>query len=114
MDNEIDILGYVLFRQDRNDGYGGVALYVKDYYMPLKYSYIGIEPIECIWIKISQLVGSIYCTFQALAQYFDLIFEHIEATRDCFDKLILMGDFNFDIQKENRNLVTLQGVAFGP
>ena len=25
MDKEIDIPGYVLFRQDRNDGYGGVA-----------------------------------------------------------------------------------------
>ena len=107
MDKEIDIPGYVLFRQDRNDGYGGVALCVKDYYMPVKYSYSGIEPIECIWIKAKLanchvIIGSMYRTPQASAQYFDLMLEHIEAARDCCDELLLMGDFNIDVQKEKR------------
>ena len=40
MDNEIDILGYILFRQDRNDGYGGVALCINVSYMPVRYSIV--------------------------------------------------------------------------
>ena len=40
MDNEIDILGYILFRQDRNDGYCGVALCIKVSYMPVRFSIV--------------------------------------------------------------------------
>ena len=47
-----------------------------------------------------------YHTPQASAQYFHLMLEHIEAARDCCDELILMGDFNIDLQK-NHNSVNL-------
>ena len=97
-----------MFRLDRDDGYGGVLLYIKDNFSPVLHNFNGLEIIESIWVKVkirkvSVIVGTIYRVPQANAHYFNLILQYIEAARDICDEMLLMGDLNIDLKNENYN-----------
>ena len=92
--------------KDRPDGYGGVALYIKKTLMPRVCSFPNIHKVECVWVKIcihkyNLIIGSMYRVPHAPASYFESMLQQIEATRDASDELVLMGDFNIDVQREN-------------
>ncbi|XP_072046946.1 uncharacterized protein [Amphiura filiformis] len=101
-DNELQISGYDLIRNDRNRNGGGVAAYIRS---SLQYSIIDVNvPIEGMWFKVTLpftrpiMVGIVYRPPDC-DQFFELLdsaFQEIHSSnnRNNHAELICLGDFN--------------------
>ena len=88
-------------RRDRNDGHGGVAIYVKNDQICRERPDLAIAGLEAIWIetKINQetlLVCSLYRPPNSRIDYWKLIEESIQKAFDSPHRFIILGDFNSD------------------
>ena len=100
---DLDIFSYSEpFRKDRQDGYGGIALYVKEN-IPCKLRPdLDVNGLENLWIEVSLLskkilVGIVYRPPNSGSHVIDLIENNIETALDAgINNVILCGDFNLD------------------
>ena len=103
-DKEIEIDGFILFRNDQKRTGGGVAIYVHSKLLPELCPNLQSPEIECIWITITLksrkiLVGSIYRLPSAKASYTKAIFNCIENAVTFNDDLVVLGDLNWDYNR---------------
>ena len=98
------------FRRDRPNGWGGVAIYVRNTLFCKERPDLAVEDLEAIWIetKLKQetlLIGSFYRPPSARVHYWTLVEESIKKAMSTPHKFIILGDFNSDyINKPNENL----------
>ena len=93
--------GYNVFSKNRNRHGGGVLLYIKD---NVKCEVIDLsvsQMIESIWVKVtlnseSYAIGVIYRPPSADRNYYKEILNQLDFIHANFEKVILMGDLNFD------------------
>ena len=90
-------------RKDRQDGYGGVAIYLSD---KLHYSRRrDLEPngLECIWVDVHlqnkhMLVGCFYRPPSSNQHYLSLVISSISLARDTgINDIVVTGDFNLNV-----------------
>jgi hypothetical protein len=105
-DSAVNIPGYKIYRKDRNRQGGGVALYVKS---TITAKLIEFQTsIECVWVEITNeneklMVGSMYRPPSAGCDYYDHMINVLEHIHNINDKMVLLGDLNFDYSL-NENL----------
>lgn len=98
----VSIPEYVLLRRDRKDGYGGVAIYLRN---NIKYSVIHTDPvIEQLWIRVRMgshkwlAIGVVYNPHRKLySGFLDSLHNCISIVFPTCDDLICLGDFNMDL-----------------
>ena len=103
------------FRRDRPNGWGGVAIYVKDTLFCKERPDLAVEDLEAIWIetKLKQetlLVGSFYRPPSSRVQYWALVEESIKKAMSTPHKLIILGDFNSDYINKPQENAHLQNI----
>ncbi len=113
IDNEkLEIKGYKTpIRKDRDDGWGGVALYIKDELYYKRRLDLENPQLEAIWVEITQnnktlLVCCIYRPPNSRAAYWQLLEDNIEHVKlqNPNKDLLMMGDLNCDVSKNNSKL----------
>lgn len=101
--NIISIPEFVLLRQDRRDGYGGVAIYLKN---NIQYSIIHTDhTIEQLWIRVggisshrSLAIGVVYNPHRnSYNTFLESLHNSISIVFPTCDELICTGDFNIDL-----------------
>ena len=103
------------FRRDRPNGWGGVAIYVRDTLFCKERPDLAVEDLEAIWIetKLKQetlLVGSFYRPPSSRVQYWALVEESIKKAMSTPHKLIILGDFNSDYINKPQENAHLQNI----
>ena len=108
---EIELKGYQIIRRDRVDKRGGgVMLYIKAgyNYKELNVSNPALDnPLETLWVEIanfggkSTIVGACYRPPTARG-FVEALVEEIDLASDQGKPMILMGDMNIDLSKENK------------
>ena len=113
-DSELQIPNYTMYRNDRADGYGGVAFYI---HIRLETNLIHLsqpEPskVETLWLKLTLpntrpvIIGIVYGP-KVCAEYFenlDLVLSEINELSVTFRtpaEILCLGDFNCDMLKPN-------------
>ena len=100
--DEIMLPGYnVPIRRDRPDGYGGVAIYVKNNLICKARPDLSVQDLEAVWVetRFNQdilLVGCFYRAPSMHVQYWNLIEESISKANNTPHKFVVLGDFNAD------------------
>ena len=107
---EVEIEGYQIIRRDRiGKRGGGVMIYIKQCY---KVRELNLEnpnlenSLETIWVEIQKIggknivIGSCYRPPTARG-FVEAIVDEIDLASDIGNPMILMGDMNFDLSKEN-------------
>ena len=97
---------------NRDQGYGGVAIFVKENLYFKKRDDLHIPGLEAVWIETILnnehfLIGSFYRPPSALVRYWDLISESFSKADSTGLKMIVLGDFNSDFNVPNRNILEL-------
>ena len=101
-DFELEIPGFVIYRNDRNRHGGGVALYVRDDVKHKPRKDLTIPGLESVWIEMSTpdnkdyLVCSMYRPPSASAAYYDKIIDNLELASSKNMEIIVMADLNFN------------------
>ena len=117
-DSEVNIAGYCIFRNDRDENGGGVALYVKES-LPYPTVKLKSEKLELLSIEISPTQAKsflIVCWYRPPTSRVDEeSFENLRDTLKQLDKeekeIILIGDTNCDIaSKQNTNTKRLKAI----
>ena len=99
--------GYNLpIRLDRDDGFAGVATYVKSSLVCKQRPDMTIAGLEALWVetKIGQkvlLVGCFYRPPRSPVQYWRLIDESIKKAVNSPHRFVILGDFNDDPWKKS-------------
>lgn len=107
LDSKLEIPGYRLFRRDRGDKGGGLAVYARNDVDVLRRSDLESSTIEGLWVKVcsrksrSFLVGTFYrppSTSKHVVGNFVPLFENnIQSATVREKELIILGDFNCDM-----------------
>lgn len=100
-DHELSLPGYDIIRKDRNRRGGGVCIFVN---RNVKYSVIedvSTEQVESIWIKANFGkddfdIGVMYRPPSSDTTYYDCMLDQMEKIQSFNNRVILMGDLNFD------------------
>ena len=99
-------------RKDRSDGYGGVALYVKDSVHYRRRRDLETQGIECIWIETCQrykklLIGLFYRPPSSDNIYIQSIENSMSLAVDSnIKEILIMGDFNYNmLESSGRNKI---------
>jgi len=97
---EIDIPNYCIVRNDRRRTGGGVCLYVRNG-IPYKKLDTIDTGIESIWLTVRMkyediVVGTVYRPPSSNRDYHDSILDDIQKAKDTCDRIIVMGDLNYD------------------
>ena len=101
-DFELEIPGFVIYRNDRNRHGGGVALYVRDDVKHKPRKDLTIPGLESVWIEMSTpdnkdyLICSMYRPPSASAAYYDKIIDNLELASSKNMEIIVMADLNFN------------------
>ena len=96
-DFELEIPGFVIYRNDRNRHGGGVALYVRDDVKHKPRKDLTIPGLESVWIEKStpdnkdDLVWSMYRPPSASAAYYDKIIDNLELASSKNMEIIVFG-----------------------
>ena len=90
-----------LVHLDRDDSYGGVAIYVRSNMACKARADLHVDGLEAVWIetrvnKETLLIGSFYRSPNRPAAYWDLISDGIRKANNTNNKFIILGDFNSD------------------
>jgi hypothetical protein len=108
LSDELYIQSYHLpLRKDRDDGFGGVAVYIKDNINFKRRSDLEIIDIECIWVELSilkktVLLGVFYRPPSSPSNYFNLIEDSVNLAYDSgIHDIIITGDFNLNTQQQS-------------
>ena len=114
VDNEeVAIPGFMLFRRDRpTDSHGGVALYVRSELQPVLIPELSDSTVESVFVKIKVgnsvlIIGSLYRPPNAKVAYFEALKYQFEKCSNLNLCTILMGDFNININDENKVILIL-------
>lgn len=88
-------------RLDRDDGYGGVAIYIKCHLVCKPRPDLYVDGLEAVWVetkvnKQSLLIGSVYRSPDRLASYWDLLSEGLRKVNNTGLKFMFLGDINTD------------------
>ena len=117
-DNQISIPNFHLpFRKDRQSRGGGVAIYVKSR-LSVKYmDMLDIVGLEAIWVQVTcktrkHLIGTFYRADKSEA-YWELIDESIGNAVDLNMFIVIAGDFNIDILRENKQKIEYLQAFYG-
>ena len=100
-------------RRDREDGWGGVAIYVRDTIFYKERPDLSVPGLEAVWIeaKIEQetiLVGSFYRPPDSRVYYWQLIDESVKLAMSTPHKVFILGDFNSDyLNKRSHHLMNI-------
>jgi hypothetical protein len=90
-------------RKDRNDGYGGVTVYVKNTIQYKRRLDLELNDIECIWLELSVvkkkiLFSIMYRPPNSSANYLNSLNDSINLAYDTGIKdIIITGDFNLNV-----------------
>ena len=101
-ETKLEIPGFhSLAKLDRQDGYGGVAIYVRSNLVCKPRPDLQVDGLEAVWIetkfnKQSLLVGCFYRSPDKRLAYWDLVEESIRKANNTTIKFIVLGDFNAD------------------
>ena len=106
---DVNINGFrAPFRKDRlGDGYGGVAVYIKNDIPCIRRTVLEILNIECVWVEIRLhgkrlLVGTYYRPPNSDNAVLTNIENSIDLAIDTeISDIIILGDFNLDMNKPN-------------
>ena len=106
---DVNINGFrAPFRKDRlGDGYGGVAVYIKNDIPCIRRTDLEILNIECVWVEIRLhgkrlLVGTYYRPPNSDNAVLTNIENSIDLAIDTeISDIIIIGDFNLDMNKPN-------------
>ena len=106
---DVNINGFrAPFRKDRlGDGYGGVAVYIKNDIPCIRRTDLEILNIECVWVEIRLhgkrlLVGTYYRPPNSDNAVLTNIENSIDLAIDTeISDIIILGDFNLDMNKPN-------------
>ena len=106
--SDININGFrAPFRKDHTeDGHGGVAVYVKNEISCKRRHDLEIVALECVWLEIRLhskrlLVGTFYRPPNSDSTILTHIENSIDFARDTeITEIIILGDFNLDINKK--------------
>ena len=106
---EYKVEGYNSISRHRNRHGGGVLLYVNEL-MKFEYIYVPESQVESVWISTrlkgdNVAIGIMYRPPSADNDYFSAMLNQLDFIHDKFDKVILMGDlnFNYDFDVSLRN-----------
>ena len=114
-DSLYNINGYGLYRDDRIGHGGGAAIYVKS---GISCKFIEKSKVNCllkyIFVEISTgcnkiLVGSIYRKNRDV--YYSQLIEFINNNHLNYENIVLTGDFNSNIIKENHLVLNMQSLG---
>ena len=117
-DSLYNINGYGLYRDDRIGHGGGAAIYVKS---GISCKFIEKSKVNCllkyIFVEISTgcnkiLVGSIYRKNRDV--YYSQLIEFINNNHLNYENIVLTGDFNSNIIKENHLVLNMQSLGLFP
>ena len=98
------------FRNDRGDGYGGVAIYVRNNFIAKRHRELEDENLEAIWVEIHNgnlpcLVGCFYRPPTSKVHYWNLIETSLKKAKDIQqDNIFIVGDFNCDAKINNNTI----------
>jgi len=86
---------------DRDDGYGGVAIYVKSNLVCKPRPDLLVDGLEAVWVETkvnrqSLLIGSIYRSPDRPVSYWDLLSEGLRKVNNTGLKFMFLGDINTD------------------
>lgn len=106
--NIFKIVGYELFRCDRINRGGGVAIYIKSYLRVTLESSLSVNHLECLWLRVGEgIIGVVYRPPNSNYYSFRNALEEIMADLLLTDNMfICMGDFNVDLLKYNDHKTT--------
>ena len=96
-------------RRDREDAYGGVAIYIRKNMYFKERPDLSVDGLEAVWAETRQgqdvlLVGCFYRPPSSLVPYWNLVDESIKKAMATPHKFIIMGDLNSDyINNPNDN-----------
>ena len=96
-------------RRDREDAYGGVAIYVRNNMYFKDRPDLSVDGLEAVWAETRQgqdvlLIGCFYRPPSSLVSYWNLVDESIRKAMATPHKFIIMGDLNSDyINNPNDN-----------
>ncbi len=98
-------------RKDRDDGWGGVAIYAREELYCTERKDLNINGLEAIWCEArfkntKYIIGCMYRPPNSKAEYWELIEESIEhaKTLNPGKNIIITGDLNCDMSKGNGKL----------
>ena len=104
--SEYAISGYKVVTRHRNRHGGGVLFYIKE---GVRFQVIDLNVsnnVESLWIKIqcvsvSVALGVVYRPPSANVSYYDSMLDQLDHIHAHYDKVILMGDLNYNYLSEN-------------
>lgn len=109
-DSDVTLKGYNLYRRDRpGDNHGGVCVYVRDNIYSCRRKTIELPNIECVWIELivqgrKQLIGTFYRPPNSSNAVMSSIEDSVGQAFDTnIQNILITGDFNLDILKDNSN-----------
>ena len=109
-DSDLNIKGFNLFRRDRpGDNHGGICVYVRDNIYSCRRNAIELPNVECVWVEVivqgrKQLIGTFYRPPNSPNAVMTSIEDSIGQAFDTnIQNILITGDFNFDILKNNSN-----------
>ena len=113
--SDLEIDGFRMpLRKDRqiNNG-GGLMIYIKNNLCFKRRTELESNDIENIWIEINSLknkllVGLLHRPPNSQAEYWESFDENTELVTDLNTDMIIMGDFNQDILKTDKNNIFLR------
>ena len=108
LDHELSLPGYDIVRCDRNRRGGGVCIFISD---AVKYTVIDNvceTDVESIWIRLVQDkrkldIGIMYRPPSADMVYYEKILNQIEQVNSDDNRMLLLGDLNFDYDVDTCN-----------
>ena len=114
-DGHINIDNYCLFRKHRNRSGGGIALYIQTSLSPVQSTIKSESECICVYVKVKHLrvaVSNMYRPPSSNISYFRSIVNDIEKIVSEDYKVIILGDFNYDLSNNDgsfhKNVILLE------
>ena len=99
-DDEVELPGFCIFRNDRNRHGGGVAMYIHQSLSPVRIDIIDND-LESVWVYVAShgkkyIFGSIYRPPSSLSHYWEKLVVQFGDILSRSNNVIILGDFNFN------------------
>ena len=121
-DSLAELNNFNMYRKDRvNKKGGGIIIYVKNQLISTRRVDLEHSHIECVWIELTVsnhkniLVGSFYRPPNSKVDWYEHLEECMEKAYDDNKDIVIMGDFNIDLNLNNTQSQKLLGImdSFG-
>ena len=111
-DQLISIDGYRLSRKDRDyAGGGGIVVYIKESVDAIRRNDLEYDGVECLWIQVN--IPYIKSTLIGRVDWFELFENMVKAAMETNMCVVMIGDFNIDLLKDNHGHLTNITMSYG-